>query len=221
MIEVAFSTGDRPPLIPASIYALGRNYAEHAREMEADPEPVVFIMPRTALRPGGGRIRRPEGCSLVHHEVEVVLALGIGGSRLSAREADDAIAGLAIGVDLTARDIQARAKEKRHPWARSKGFAGAAPISALAPWAPWKRRWKEIDLHLSVCGTRRQSGTLGQAILSPVETVMQLSRWFELEAGDLIFTGTPAGVGPIQPGEPCVAKSLALGMEVAFELWVP
>ncbi len=199
-----------------TVYALGRNYAEHAREMGAEAEPVVFLKPATSLAPGGGSIRWPAGSRLVHHEVELVLLLGAGGRDLDRAAAEAAIAGVAIGVDLTARDLQDVAKKKSAPWARSKGFAGAAPVSAFVPRARLAADWRAIDLRLDVDGARRQADTSAAMILDPPEIVARLSSWFELAAGDVVFTGTPAGVGPIEPGQRVVAASDALGVAVEF-----
>ncbi len=202
---------------PGTVYALGRNYAEHAREMNAAAEPVVFLKPASSLLPGGGRVPWPRGSALVHHEVELVLLLGTGGRDLVPADAERAIAGVAIGVDLTARDLQDEAKKKSAPWARSKGFAGAAPVSAFAPRAA-VTDWGALDLALTVNGAVRQSDRASSMLLAPPAIVAQLSRWFALEPGDVVFTGTPAGVGPVQPGETVVARCDALGLSVSFAM---
>lgn len=193
------------------VYALGRNYAEHAREMGAAPDPVVFIKPASALLQGGGRVEIPEGCQLVHHEVELVLLLGAGPS----------IDGVAIGIDLTARDLQSEAKTKGAPWARSKGFPGSAPISAFAPAPATERAWAGLDLSLSVEGEQRQQGSAAEMTLAPHEILRRLGAWFTLEPGDLVFTGTPAGVGPIEPGQRARAACEALGLSVEITLGHP
>ncbi|MDQ7008214.1 MAG: fumarylacetoacetate hydrolase family protein [Acidobacteriota bacterium] len=209
---------DGPSREVGTIYGLGRNFAAHAAEMRATTEPVVFIMPRSALLPGGGRVRLPEGSTELHHEVELVLALGRGGANLGPEAADAAIESLALGLDLTARDLQAEAKKKGAPWARSKGFAGAAPISPLQDATAFRGRWGEIDLRCTVEGTLRQQATCAEMIHDPPAVVALLSRWFLLEPGDLIFTGTPAGVGPIRPGQRATAVSRALGEELRVEV---
>ncbi|MDQ7088509.1 MAG: fumarylacetoacetate hydrolase family protein [Acidobacteriota bacterium] len=132
--------------------------------------------------------------------------------------ADAAIESLALGLDLTARDLQAEAKKKGAPWARSKGFAGAAPISPLQDATAFRGRWGEIDLRCTVEGTLRQQATCAEMIHDPPAVVALLSRWFLLEPGDLIFTGTPAGVGPIRPGQRATAVSRALGEELRVEV---
>jgi len=203
---------------PGTVYALGRNYAEHAAEMNAPAEPVVFLKPATALLPGGGVVPWPCGAAVVHHEVELTLLLGGGGADLDREAARRAIAGIGIGVDLTARDLQDEAKRKSQPWARSKGFPGAAPVSAFVDPAALGGSFVEIDLALTVDGALRQSDTAASMILDPAETVAALSRWFDLRAGDVVFTGTPKGVGPIERGQQVVARSRRLGLEVGFTM---
>lgn len=203
------------PVAAGVVYALGRNYAEHAREMGAKPEPVVFIKPRTALLPGGGRVPWPVGCALVHHEVELALLLGAGGRDLSLVDAERAICGVAIALDLTARDLQSDAKKAGAPWARAKGFFGSAPVSEFVDPRHRGIAWDELDLSLTVDGAMRQSGVSSAMLLSIPEIVRVLSTWFALEAGDVILTGTPEGVGPLEPGETALARSRALDVEVA------
>ena len=201
-----------------TVYGLGRNFAAHAREMKAAPEPVVFIMPASALLPEGGKVRRPAGCRQLHHEVELVLWLRAGGIAMDRESAREAIGAVALGLDLTARDIQAEAKQKGAPWARSKGFPGAAPISRLVPSTSLESDFSGTDLSLEVDGQPRQQGRSDEMLLDPPAVVALLSRWFELEAGDVVFTGTPEGVGPVLPGQRAVARSRALGLELAVQL---
>ena len=208
MSEIAVRGG--APVRAGTVYALGRNYAEHAREMGAPAEPVVFLMPASALvsAPGLGatlEIAWPEGSEEVHHEVELVLLLGAGGTRLTREQSEAAIAAAGLGIDLTARDLQAQAKAKGQPWARSKGFPGAAPVSEFVPRSALAVAWPEIDLSLTVGGALRQSDRAASMLLDPPAIVAQLSRWFLLQPGDLIFTGTPAGVGALQRGDSIVA----------------
>ncbi len=195
------------PVAAGTVYALGRNYAEHAKEMNAPAEPVVFLKPASALRPGGGTVPWPAGSALVHHEVELVLLLGEG----------RAIAGVAIGVDLTARDLQDEAKKKAQPWARSKGFPGSAPVSEFVP-LPAGAEWGALDLALTVDGAERQRDRASSMLLPPPAIVKTLARWFDLDAGDVIFTGTPKGVGPVERGQLVRAACDALGLAVEFRL---
>ena len=204
-----------------SVYGLGRTYPGHAAEMGAAPDPVVFVVPWTSLAPGGGEIPWPPGADLVHHEVELVLVLGTGGRNLDPAAAEEAIAEVTVGIDLTARDLQARLKERRHPWARAKGFPRACPTGPLVPAAPFRGRWGGIDLRLAIDGEVRQEGTVADMRPDPPGAVALLSRWFELAPGDVVFTGTPAGVGPVRPGERLVASSRALGVEFACTLVPP
>jgi fumarylpyruvate hydrolase len=170
---------------------------------------------------GGGAVHWPEGSREVHHEVELVLLLGAGGQRLDRASACAAIAGLAVGIDLTARDLQSAAKKQGQPWARSKGFAASAPVSDFVPAAPFVDRWAEIDLELAVDGATRQRDTCAAMLLDPPALVEALSRWFALLEGDLVFCGTPAGVGPVHPGQRARAASAALGVAVEVTLLAP
>ncbi len=196
------------------VYALGRNFVEHAREMGVAADPVVFIKPASCLLTGGGDITCPVGSDLVHHEVELVLLLGSGGSDLGLAEAEAAIRAVAIGLDLTARDLQGAAKKKGAPWARSKGFPGAGPVSEFLPRRDIRVPWEEVDLSLTVDGALRQQGRCDAMLLDPPHAVAAISRFFALQADDLIFTGTPAGVGPMEPGALACASSQALGLEL-------
>ncbi len=196
-----------------TVYCLGRNYAEHAREMGAgggDP-PVVFIKPAAALIDAGQPIILPGYSTDVHHEVELVLAIGGGfqagypPTPLTLEEADRAIIGFTIGLDLTLRDLQSEAKKAGKPWAESKGFPGSAPIGPIVLRQP-EHRFDEMTVSLEVNGEQRQRGAVKEMIFDPAAAVEQLSRRFPIEEGDLIFTGTPAGVGPLTPGDRLVAQ---------------
>ncbi len=187
------------------IYCVGRNYAEHAREMGADPQrepPFFFGKPQDALVPGGGRVPYPPATSNLHHEVELVVALARGGGNLSLRQAEAAIFGYAVGLDLTRRDLQAAAKAKGQPWDMAKGFDCSAPVSPLTPCAQ-VGALRAGSIWLTVNGVERQRGDLGDLIWQVPEVIAHLSSLVALAPGDLIFTGTPAGVGVLQPGD-CV-----------------
>lgn len=212
--QVVLTTGERRTV--GSVYCLGRNYAAHAAEMNAAPEPVVFIKPAASLLPGGGEVALPEGCEQVDHEVELVLLLGEGVPTGDPDAAQDAIVAAGLGIDLTARDLQAAAKQGGKPWARAKGFPGAAPVSTFVPTSHLPVAWEAIDLELAVDGERRQRGDTERMLLPVGRTVALLSRWFPLRPGDVIFTGTPEGVGPIPPGSTAVASSRALDLEVSI-----
>jgi fumarylpyruvate hydrolase len=185
------------------IYCVGRNYAAHAAEMGGDPEreaPFFFAKPADAIVPGGGSIKYPSATSELHHEVELVVALGAGGVDVGPIACRDLIFGYAVGVDLTRRDLQKVAKASARPWDMAKGFDQSAPCSAIAK-AEDVGHPREGAIGLEVNGQVRQLADLADLIWSPEETLSHLSRLVELSAGDLVFTGTPAGVGPLQPGD--------------------
>lgn len=193
-----------PTLRPAKLLCIGRNYAAHIREMgdvEALPEePVVFLKPPTALIGDGGTVVIPAMSSEVHHEVELVAVIGRRAQHVSEAEAMDHIAAYAIGLDMTARDLQARAKEQRAPWCVAKGFDTFAPLGPLTA-AEGVSDPHDIELRLSVNGELRQVGSTAAFIFRLPFLISYLSRIFTLEPGDLIFTGTPEGVGPLSPGD--------------------
>lgn len=191
------------------IYCVGRNYAEHAQEMGAsapdsaarDESPMFFMKPADAITLDPV-IPYPAATAELHHEVELVVALGrdAPGAGTSIAEAADLVYGYAIGLDLTRRDLQAQAKARAHPWDVAKGFDQSAPISAIIP-ADELGDLHGLSIQLQVNGQLRQRGQLQDMIWSVAEILHALSRLFALRAGDLIFTGTPAGVGPLRPGD--------------------
>jgi fumarylpyruvate hydrolase len=185
------------------IYCVGRNYAAHARESGADPDreaPFYFMKPADAIVPSGSRIPYPPRTSNLHHEIELVVAIGTGGSNIPVADALSHIFGYAAGIDLTRRDLQNEAKNTGRPWDTSKGFDHSAPVSAIHTVAdvghPSRGR-----IWLQVNGAARQEGDLAELIWSVPEAIAELSTLFALAPGDLVFTGTPAGVGPLQPGD--------------------
>lgn len=185
------------------IFCVGRNYAEHAREMGHDPEaepPFFFTKPADALVDSASRIPYPFGTADFHHEAELVVALGAGGSFVATEAAEALIWGYACGNDLTRRDMQAVAKAARRPWDMSKGFDRSAVVGPLCPatlGAPKGR------IRCLVEGRVTQEADLSEMIWPVAGVISYLSRLVELRAGDLIFTGTPAGVGPILRGQRC------------------
>ena len=197
MIAIAGST-ERFPV--RRIFCVGQNYADHAREMGSDPDrqqPFFFTKPADAVVPGGGTLPYPSMTNDLHHEVELVVALGTGGTDIAAADALAMIYGHAVGIDLTRRDLQAAAKKAGRPWDMAKGFDRSAPIAALTPGAPPASG----PVTLTINGETRQAGDLSMMIWSVAEVIAALSREVALAPGDLIFTGTPAGVGPISPGD--------------------
>jgi fumarylpyruvate hydrolase len=187
------------------ILCVGRNYAAHRREMggsDRDP-PCFFAKPADALVPdvsGGGAVPYPTATAELHHEVELVVALGAGGSDVAVERALDLVFGYAVGVDLTRRDLQNALKAKAHPWEAAKGFDASAPLGAM--WQPAQSGvTPDGRIWLTVNDQRRQEAQLSDMIWSVAETIAQASRLWRLEAGDLIFTGTPEGVGPLVVGD--------------------
>jgi fumarylpyruvate hydrolase len=184
------------------VHCVGRNYAEHAREMGHDPEreePFFFQKPPDALVLDG-RFPYPSRTGDVHHEVELVVALGGGGRDIPVERAAGCIYGYAVGLDMTRRDLQAAAKKAGRPWEVAKSFDASAPVSPVVP-ATKVGSLARGAIWLDVNGERRQSGDLGQLIWKIDETIGYLSGLFELAPGDLIFTGTPAGVAAVQRGD--------------------
>lgn len=191
-------------LFPARrVYCIGRNYAAHAIEMGHDPDreqPFFFMKTPDALLPDGGFFAYPPATADVHHEVEMVVALSGGGRDVAEADALGLVFGYAVGIDLTRRDLQAEAKTLARPWEVGKAFDDAAPCGAIA-------RASEIGhpakgaVTLDVNGERRQTGDLDQLIWTVPEMIACLSRLFTLAPGDLIFSGTPSGVGPVARGD--------------------
>lgn len=188
------------------IYCVGRNYAAHAREMGADPErepPFFFTKPADALVPNGATIPYPSRTADLHHEIELVVAIDKAGRNIAAAEAEDYVFGYAVGIDLTRRDLQHEAKEKGRPWDTGKGFDRSAPMTDVFP-ADRFGHPRRGEIRLEVDGERRQQADLADLIWSVPEVIAELSTLFELQPGDLVFTGTPAGVGTVGPGQTMV-----------------
>jgi len=205
-IQVAGEDGWFPV---GQIYCIGRNYSAHAREMGHDPdrEPPFFFLKAAGALGTGGELPYPSMTRELHHEVELVVGLSSGGRELSPDEAGRAVFGAGVGIDFTRRDLQAEAKRLQRPWDTAKSFTGAAQCSPIRRLSLAEiEAMGERRLELSVDGELRQSGTLSQMIWSVRDQIVLLSRYFELAPGDLIFTGTPAGVGPCSPGERILAR---------------
>jgi fumarylpyruvate hydrolase len=190
------------------IICIGRNYAEHAREMGHDPErepPFFFFKPQSALAQNHRDFIYPHFSQQVEHELELVIAIGKSGAQISAVDAADYVFGFAVGLDMTCRDRQKEAKQLGRPWELAKGFDGSAPCTAI-------QRGSLTDLEqcgdlvLTRNGQEVQRGDWRDMVWSIPELIAQVSRYFNLEAGDLIFTGTPAGVGPVVVGDELVAR---------------
>ena len=212
-VSVPVSTGLRFPV--HRIYCVGRNYADHAVEMgHSGREPPFFFMkPAGAVvaagSPGEVRIEYPPLTSQLHHEVELVVAIGCGGRDIAAAAATQHVYGYAVGLDMTRRDLQNEMKKQGRPWCIGKAFEQSAPMGTIVPRADMG------ELHagpitLAVNGQLRQQGDLRDMIWSVSETIEQLSRAWTLQPGDLIFTGTPAGVAAVQPGDRLQARVAGL-----------
>jgi fumarylpyruvate hydrolase len=193
------------------IYCVGRNYADHVKEMGGDPkkdEPFFFMKPADAILQNGSVMPYPPATRDLQPEVELVVALRSGGRNIAPEKAAAAIFGYAVGLDMTRRDLQAGFKEKRQPWEMAKAFDHSAPCSAITPGQTVALTKGKIELKVN--GDVRQSGDLGEMIWSVPELVAKLSEFVELMPGDLIFTGTPAGVGPVVKGDTLEASVAGL-----------
>jgi fumarylpyruvate hydrolase len=185
------------------VYCVGRNYAAHAREMGHDPNrepPFFFMKPADAIVPNHSKIPYPVGTSDYQHEIEMVVALKGGGRDVPVATALDLVYGYAVGLDMTRRDMQAIAKKLQRPWDMSKGFDQSAPCAPLSPVSEFGHPVKGA-IWLKVNGVIRQQGDLSDLIWSVAETISYLSGLVELAPGDLIYSGTPEGVGPVLRGD--------------------
>ena len=212
MAGFVFAPAERPSVAVAGtelrfpvhrIYCVGRNYAEHAREMGYDPvrePPFFFCKPADAIAADGEHVPYPPRTSNFHHEIELVVALGSGGTNIAPDEALSRVFGYGTGIDWTRRDLQAEAKGQGKPWDTAKGLDHGASISALQP-AGDIGHPSEGRIWLSVDGAIRQDSNLRELIWSVPEIIAELSTLFTLQPGDLIYTGTPAGVGPVKRGQ--------------------
>ena len=197
-IEIAGSVERFPA---RRIYCVGRNYMAHIREIGSDERepPFFFQKPTDALVLDGGDFPYPPHSTDVHYEIELVVTIGKAGRNIAPGDALDHVFGYAVGLDMTRRDLQGVAKEMRRPWEAGKAFDHAAPYSAIVPATDIGHPEKGA-LWLKVNGETRQEGDLSHQIWSVPESIAHLSALFELAPGDLIFTGTPSGVGPVTPG---------------------
>ncbi|HLI10226.1 MAG TPA: fumarylacetoacetate hydrolase family protein [Alphaproteobacteria bacterium] len=185
------------------IYCVGRNYAEHTREMGGDPTrelPFFFMKPGDAIVQNGAKIPYPPQTKDLHHEIELVVALKSGGADISAAKALDHVYGYGVGIDLTRRDLQGAAKKAGRPWDMGKGFDNSAPCTALVPASRIGHPAKGA-IWLKVNGAPRQSADLSAMIWSVPEMIAYLSGLVELKPGDLLFSGTPAGVAAVVRGD--------------------
>lgn len=211
------------PVVPVSgsealfpvhrIYCVGQNYAAHTLEMGGNPEreaPFYFMKPADAVVASGSSVPYPPQTSNLNHEIELVAAIGRGGRNIAVSDAASHVFGYAVGIDLTRRDLQAEAKKRGRPWDAAKGFDQSAPLSAIHPVRevghPTRGRiWLEVN------GELRQEGDLQDLVWGVAEAIAQLSMLFTLLPGDLLFTGTPAGVGPLNRGDRAVGGVEGIG----------
>ncbi len=198
------------------IYCVGRNYAEHAREMgfTGREPPFFFLKPADAVLPvadgGVGHMPYPSLTANLHHEIELVVAIGTGGRNIAVADAAKHIWGYAVGLDMTRRDLQNEMKKQGRPWCIGKAFDASAPIGPLHPISTTGELTSGA-ITLSVNGVQRQAGDLSALIWSVAETIATLSQGWTLQPGDLIFTGTPAGVGAVVAGDVITGAITGLG----------
>ncbi|MBX2950974.1 MAG: fumarylacetoacetate hydrolase family protein [Leadbetterella sp.] len=183
------------------ILAVGRNYLEHIKELgnQTPDEPVIFSKPETAVLRNNEPFYYPDFSQDIHHELEIVLKISKTGENIEEKFAHKYYDEIGLGIDFTARDLQAKLKAKGLPWDLAKGFNGSAPLSEFLPKQDYDL--KNLNFRLEVNGEGRQSGNTSLMIYSFDYLVAFVSRYFTLKTGDLIFTGTPAGVGPVHPGD--------------------
>lgn len=185
------------------IYCVGRNYADHAREMGHDPDrepPFFFMKPATSIVTDGKDMQYPSLTQDLHHEIEMVVAIGIGGSNIAPADALNHVWGYGVGLDMTRRDLQGEAKKMGRPWDTGKAFDESAPSSSLVPVSQCGHLAKGL-INLKVNGVIKQEGDLAMMIWNVPDTIAYLSTLFALEPGDLIFSGTPAGVAAVKKGD--------------------
>lgn len=196
------------------IFCIGKNYADHVAELAhlghaPDGECVVFMKPPSCIVPEGEPIVLPKNVGSIHHEAELVVLLTGGGRDLSEDEALDCIAGITLGLDLTLRDLQTQLKNKGKPWELAKAFDGAAPLGEFQPFLEQDLQALQFTCHVN--GTLRQSANTAHMLYSVARQISILSQTWALQPGDAIFTGTPAGVGPLVAGDVVTLAGDGLG----------
>lgn len=199
------------PLQPAKIVCIGKNYAKHAAEMDSDvpEEPMIFLKPSSSLVDENGSIVIPAMSADVHHEVELVVLVGKKGKHIPEQEAMSYVAGYAVGLDMTARDLQAKAKKAGAPWSVAKGFDTFAAVGSFVG-VDAVEDVHNVDIRLTINGTTRQDGNTRDMVFKLPTLIAYASRIFTLEPGDLLFTGTPEGVGPVREGDTLTASIAGL-----------
>jgi fumarylpyruvate hydrolase len=201
------------------IYCVGQNYGDHVREMGGDPKkgsPIFFSKPADAVVINNHSVDYPLATNNLHYEVELVVALASGGTNIGIDDAMSCVLGYAVGIDFTKRDLQAAAKEKGKPWDTAKGFDQSAPISAISL-AEDVAEIGKTKIMLEVNGEVKQHASTEDMIWNVAEIIVELSKYYQLKAGDLIFTGTPSGVSTVQAGDHMRAAIDGVG-ELTVEL---
>jgi 2-keto-4-pentenoate hydratase/2-oxohepta-3-ene-1,7-dioic acid hydratase in catechol pathway len=191
------------------VVCVGRNYAAHAKELNnpIPSEPILFIKPASSVVPFGPDFSIPQGQGSVHYELEIAILIGKTLTSASEEQVANSIAGIGLGLDLTLRDVQAKLKEKGHPWELAKSFDGACPLTEFVSVSlPAKDDWQSIGLKLEKNGLLQQQGSSAEMLFPILPLIAHISAYFSLQAGDVILTGTPAGVGPLTVGDALLAE---------------
>lgn len=202
-------------LTPNRIFCIGKNYGEHIKELggtQAPEEPVVFMKPVPNIVAPGEILHPPSFGNELHHEVEVVLLIGKEGKNILKADALPYISAITLGLDLTLRDVQKKLKKAGLPWELSKSFEQSAPLGIFKDYAPNKIDLENLPFSCSVNGNLRQKGNTKDMIFPIANLIQTLSNWWTLKPGDIIFTGTPAGVAPLQSGDKVEIDSPAIGL---------
>ncbi|GLR64884.1 fumarylacetoacetate hydrolase family protein [Marinospirillum insulare] len=194
--------GTNKTLPLGKIVCVGRNYAEHAAELNnpIPEQPLLFIKPATSAVAIQETLHLPEGLGDVHYETEIALLMGSPLTKAQPAEALDAVVGVGLALDLTLRDLQTELKKLGHPWERAKAWDGACPLSSFVP-ATEVKDWQELELSLAINGTEKQRGKAKQMLTPIAELLSHISQTFTLMPGDVVITGTPAGVGKLAAGD--------------------
>ena len=210
MKQIVFTDGTT--YTPSKIICVGRNYAKHIEEMKSSrtKDPVLFLKPNTALHSLKVPIPVPKSFGSVHHEIELAVCISKTCSNISAQEAESCVAGYAVALDLTLRDVQSEAKNGGLPWAVAKGFDNACPISSFTP-AHLVKDVNNLELMLKINGETRQNGSTAHMLFKIPDLISFASKFFTFEEGDILLTGTPAGVGPLVAGDKIEAQISSIG----------
>jgi len=202
-------------LTPNRIFCIGKNYSEHIKELggtQAPEEPVVFMKPVCNIVAPGKTLHRPSYGDELHHEVEVVLLIGKEGKNILKADALSYVSAITLGLDLTLRDVQKKLKKTGLPWELSKSFEQSAPLGVFKDYSPNKIDLENLPFSCSVNGSQRQKGNTREMIFPIANLIQTLSNWWTLRPGDIIFTGTPAGVASLQSGDKIEIESPAIGL---------